>query len=250
MNILAVDTSTEVCNVCVAQHDRILAEYASRSPVTHTERLMPAIDLLLSHIQLDRKEIQLLAVIHGPGSFTGLRIGLSVVKGLALALQCPVVAANALEIAASQVPVAGLISPAMDARRGEIFTALYKKESDLITTILPPCSIRPEAWIGQLPDEPVHFCGPGAALYWSVLQMDGRSKLWFKDFFLARSLAGYAAGQVAAGKTTSGAELRAAYLRPSDAETKGPRPGEAVNKLTAKNAKAAKEKIIRTTRRI
>lgn len=225
MNILAIDTSTEICNVCLTREDRVLGEYATRSPVTHTERLMPAIDLLLSHVQMDRKEIHLLAVIHGPGSFTGLRIGLSIVKGLALALQCPVVAAGALEIAASQIPVSGLISPAMDARRGEIFTALYKKEGDQVTTVIPPCSIQPESWRMQLPDEAVHFCGPGASLYWSVLQKDGRSKLWFQDFYLARSLAAHAAEMAAAKKTITGDQLHAAYLRPSDAETKGPRPG-------------------------
>lgn len=223
-SILSLDTSTDVCNVCLFSDDQCLAEYATKSPTTHTERLIPAIDLLLSHLGWKINNIQLISVIHGPGSFTGLRIGLSVVKGLALALNCPVVAANALEIAATQSRFSGLISPAMDARRGEIFTALYSKEENGVREVIAPCSVTPKRWRELLPDAPVQFCGPGAALHWDVLQRGTDSRLWFKDFFLARSLAIYANHQVAAGKVISGDELRAAYLRPSDAETQGPRP--------------------------
>lgn len=223
MNILAIDTSTDVCSACIASDGQAVAEYATKSKRTHTERLMPAIDLLLSHAQIKMNDVGCLAVINGPGSFTGLRIGLSVIKGLAIALQCPVVAADALHMAALQVPASGWISPCMDARRNEIFTALYKKEGSVLETVIPPCSIRPEQWMNQLSQDPIHFCGPGAALYWSVLQK-GESKLWFKDFVLAKTLAAYAAIQISEGRTMAAQDLRAAYLRPSDAEAKGPRP--------------------------
>ncbi|HSP05697.1 MAG TPA: tRNA (adenosine(37)-N6)-threonylcarbamoyltransferase complex dimerization subunit type 1 TsaB, partial [Acidobacteriota bacterium] len=188
MKILAVDTSTDVCSLCVTIDNHRVAEYASKSKITHTERLLPAVDMVFAHLGWKISEIDALAVIHGPGSFTGLRIGLSVVKGIALAVGCPVVAANALEIAARQVPASGLISPAMDARRGEIFTALYRKEGEELIEVMAPQSIAPELWRSRLPEESVDFCGPGAALYFELLRHGAESRLWFRDFFLAGTL--------------------------------------------------------------
>lgn len=231
MKILAIDTSTDVCGVCVSVDGRCVAEYATKSPRTHTERLMAAMDLVFAHLGWPVKEIDVLAAIHGPGSFTGLRIGLSVVKGLAFALGCRVVAANALEIAARQAPVSGLISPAMDARRGEIFTALYRKDGVDLTELIAPQSIEPGRWRTQLPDERVDFCGPGAALHFQALQNGAESRLWFQDFFLAGTLATYAHNQAAAGNCISGDQLHAAYLRPSDAEKKGPRPARRPDRI-------------------
>jgi tRNA threonylcarbamoyladenosine biosynthesis protein TsaB len=169
------------------------------------------------------KEINGLSVIHGPGSFTGLRISLSTVKGLALALNLPVVVMNALEVAARQVKQDGLICPAMDARRGEIFTALFRKKGDELLCVMEPRSISPQRWRDELPSENIAFCGPGASLYFDVLKSQG-SELWFSDFILARTLASLSFVQFMAGNAIPGSEVRAAYLRPSDAEMKGPRP--------------------------
>ncbi|PWT92519.1 MAG: tRNA (adenosine(37)-N6)-threonylcarbamoyltransferase complex dimerization subunit type 1 TsaB [Acidobacteria bacterium] len=223
MKLLALDSSTDVCSICIADGDQIVAEYVTKSKRTHTERILPAIEFLFSHLDWKKEELTGLAVIHGPGSFTGLRISLSVVKGLAFALQLPVVAMNALEIAARQVLEDGLICPAMDARRGEIFTALFEKKSDEITPLLQPRSARPQAWKEDLPPGPILFCGPGAALYRNELQNHSGSRFLFTDFVLANTLAVTARAKFEKGETISGQELRAAYLRPSDAETKGPR---------------------------
>src|SRR6185295_11762906 len=111
MKILAVDTSTEICNVCILDGDLVAAEYVSKSPATHTERLLPAIQNLLSELKWEPQQLEGLAVINGPGSFTGLRIGLSVVKGLSFGLNLRVVAGNALHMAALQVPEEGWICP-------------------------------------------------------------------------------------------------------------------------------------------
>ena len=117
MKILAVDTSTNVCSVCILDGEEVVAEYWTIGGRTHSERLMPAIEMLFSHLDYGIDALQGIAVIHGPGSFTGLRIALSVVKGLSFALNLPIVAASALEIAALQLQQNGLICPAMDARR-------------------------------------------------------------------------------------------------------------------------------------
>jgi tRNA threonylcarbamoyladenosine biosynthesis protein TsaB len=224
VKLLAIDTSTEICSVCLTEDDRVSAEYVSRSPITHTERLLPAVELLMNHVGWKSEDLDGLAVVNGPGSFTGLRISISLVKGLSFALGIPVVAANALEVAARQVPCSGLICPAMDARRGEIFTCLFERSGGSLTRRTEPRSVRPDAWRAELPEVPVHFCGPGADLYWGLLKQHEDSDLLFTDFVLARGLAALAERMFLRGEVLSGSEVRAAYLRPSDAEVKGPRP--------------------------
>jgi tRNA threonylcarbamoyladenosine biosynthesis protein TsaB len=224
MKLLACDSSTDVCSVCIAEDRRVVAEYVSRSSLTHTERLMPAIELLFSHIGWKVSDLNGLAVINGPGSFTGLRIALSIVKGFAFALDLPVVQASALDVAAVQTPDDGLICPAMDARRKEIFTALYERKQGTISQIIAQKSILPQTWRNELPDQPIVFCGPGASLYFPQIKNHDGSTLAFSDFVLARSLALQAFDLFERGHGIRGDELAAAYLRPSDAETKGPRP--------------------------
>jgi tRNA threonylcarbamoyladenosine biosynthesis protein TsaB len=221
MRILAIDTCSNVCSVCISDDDRIVAEYASVSDKTHTERLMPAIELLFSHLDAPISSVDGIAVIHGPGSFTGLRISLSVVKGLAFALQLPVVPASALEIAALQLPQHGLIAPALDARRNEIFTCLFEKTNADLSLIQEPRSISAVEWLRRLPDLPVVFCGPGAYLYWETLSRHAESNLaGSPDLILAPTLARFARAKLLRGEGISAGRLKAAYLRPSDAESK------------------------------
>lgn len=224
MKLLAVDTSTDVCSLCVTDGKQVVAEYVSRGPRTHTERLMPAIESLFAPLEWKITELNALAVIAGPGSFTGLRISLSVVKGLAFALQIPVFPASALEVAAQQVLANGLISPMMDARRKEIFTSLFEKQENSLHTVIPPKSVRPEAWKQELPAAGVSFCGPGTDIYFDVIHERKDRNIVFRDFILARTLAFLAHDRLAQGEGMSGNELKATYLRPSDAEIKGPRP--------------------------
>ena len=209
--------------MCVTDAGFVVAEYISKSSRTHTERLLPALEILFSQLDYSIKEMNGLSVINGPGSFTGLRISLSTVKGLALALNVPVVVMNALEVAARQVKQDGLICPAMDARRGEIFAGLFRKKGNEVECLMEPRSVPPQKWKEELPNEKIDFCGPGAALYFDTLKTE-RSALLFSDFILARKLAELSFPKLAAGDGIGGNEVRATYLRPSDAELKGPRP--------------------------
>jgi len=221
MRILAIDTSTNVCSICVMDDDRVVAQYATISDRTHTERLMPAIDLLFSHLNSEIQSVNALAVVHGPGSFTGLRISLSVVKGLAFALNVPIIAASALEIAALQIEKNGLISPALDARRNEIFTCLFEKRDGALNQLVEPCSISASDWLKKLPSGFVTFCGPGAHLYWKTLREHTGSELHHSpNLVLAPTLGRFAREHLKNGKGISAGELKAAYLRPSDAEKK------------------------------
>lgn len=231
MKILALDTSTDVCNVCALDGNRVAAEYVSKSSLTHTERLLPSIRALIVELKWEFGQLEGLAVIHGPGSFTGLRIGLSVIKGLALGLDLRVVTGNALEIAALQVPEDGWICPVMDARRGEVFTCLFERRKGQLLLVQKPMSIRPERLLELLPKQVVRFCGPGAYVYEEEFQKHVSTEFLFQDFILARTLAYYAVEQFNAGRSISGMEVRAAYLRPSDAETKGARPRKQLDQI-------------------
>jgi tRNA threonylcarbamoyladenosine biosynthesis protein TsaB len=224
MKILAIDTSTNACSVCIMASDEVVGEYFTMGGKTHSERLMPAIDMLFSHLDFDLHSIDGIAVIHGPGSFTGLRISLSVVKGLAFALRIPIVTASALEIAALHVSAEGLVCPAMDARRKEIFTCLYEKAGPDLKMIFEPKSMDPAQWKSQLPDAPISFIGPGAHLYWDILRNHSDSRLIHPaQLSLAPTLARFATKQFMSGMVVAANELKAVYLRPSDAEIHGPR---------------------------
>ncbi|HSE43364.1 MAG TPA: hypothetical protein VLH08_21570, partial [Acidobacteriota bacterium] len=124
---------------------------------------------------------------------------------------------------ASQVPDQGWICPMMDARRGEVFTGLYKRTGDQIVEVKEPVSMKPEEFRKFLPEETVRFCGLGAYIYREHFESE-KSEFIFKDFVLARTLGYHALRKFRNGESISGLELRAAYLRPSDAETKGARP--------------------------
>jgi tRNA threonylcarbamoyladenosine biosynthesis protein TsaB len=231
MKILAIDTSTEICSVCIVDGDRVAAEYVSKSSLTHTERLLPAIQNLISELKWQPKQLEGLAVINGPGSFTGLRIGLSVAKGLALGLDLRVVTASALHMAAQQVPGEGWICPVMDARRGEVFSCLYQRLDEYFILFRQPISIQPEQMMEFIPHETVRFCGPGAYLYRDVFAKRPYAEFVFEDFILARTLAYYAIEEFSAGRAISPMEVHAAYLRPSDAETKGARPRKRLDQI-------------------
>ena len=119
MRLLAVETSTLAGGVALLEGERLRGEYVLDVSATHSERLMPAIDRLLGDAGWGARDLQALAVAVGPGSFTGLRIGLSAVKGLALALGIPVAAVPTLDAMAASLPFASLpVCPVLDARRG------------------------------------------------------------------------------------------------------------------------------------
>lgn len=126
MRILALDTATSACTVAVVDGDNVLAELSLQVPRAHSTRLMPLIAQAIAESGLLRTELDALAVGVGPGSFTGLRIGLATVKGLAFALGKPCVPVSTLTATAygtgAQV---GLVVPMFDAKRDQIFTAVY-----------------------------------------------------------------------------------------------------------------------------
>ncbi len=140
MKILAVDTSSFPASVAVCCDGIILGEYVIRNQRKHSQNIMVMIDRLMADLSLDISEIDVFAVTTGPGSFTGLRIGISTVRALAQAMNKPVVSVNTLKALAYNLSsLDGIIVPMLDARRDEVFTAAYQFINDEIIEVTEPC---------------------------------------------------------------------------------------------------------------
>lgn len=126
MKVLGIDTSSDVATVALIDDDKLIAEYTLNFKKTHSERLMPMIEEMLSACGCDVSEVDLFAVAVGPGSFTGLRIGIATAKGLAHATGKKVVPVGTLDALAFNLPMCEhLIVPIMDARRSQVYTGTY-----------------------------------------------------------------------------------------------------------------------------
>jgi len=132
MIILGIETATQICSTALVKDDTLLAEYRLNIKNAHAGKLVGAIKKLLQDADVKLQELSGIAVSIGPGSFTGLRIGLSVAKGLALVDSIPIAAVPTLAALASQAPVAdGLICPLIRSRAKEFYTALYQRHQFL-----------------------------------------------------------------------------------------------------------------------
>lgn len=126
MYVLGIDTATLVCSVALVTEEKLLAEYTLQVKKTHSERLLPLIASVLEGAGIKAKDLDGIAVAAGPGSFTGLRIGVVTAKALGQALEVPLCGISTLEALAAQHPLfSGLICPLLDARRGQVYNALF-----------------------------------------------------------------------------------------------------------------------------
>ncbi len=169
-SLLAVDTATEICGVAVAVDGQVKAELILNRGITHTQSVLSAIDAVLGMTGMSSGEVDAYSVTRGPGSFTGLRIGISTVKGLALAAGKPLVGISSLEVLAHQASGrVGLVCPVMDARRREVYWTLYQSNPDGITAILTE-RVGPVAEIISHIYKECEFIGNGVPTYRSKLQ--------------------------------------------------------------------------------
>jgi tRNA threonylcarbamoyladenosine biosynthesis protein TsaB len=139
--ILAIETATDACSCALITADNVVLERVEQIPRAHTQLIFPMITELLSTAQLQLSQIEAIAVGRGPGSFTGVRIAVSVAQGLAFGLNIPVYPISTLAALAlqgkEQAPNAVLIVPALDARMQEIYSALYQVQDNLLVEIMP-----------------------------------------------------------------------------------------------------------------
>lgn len=138
MLTLAIDTATKVCTAALCRERELLAEYTINMGMTHSEGLLPQLEQLLARTGTAKKDIGLLAVSMGPGSFTGLRIGLATAEAMAYSWQCCLHGVDTLKALAYNVPLEGLVlSPVLDAQKGNFYQALYQWRDGALQELEP-----------------------------------------------------------------------------------------------------------------
>jgi tRNA threonylcarbamoyladenosine biosynthesis protein TsaB len=170
MKVLGIDTSTSCGSVGLIDDREVISDYLLNIPVTHSERLLGAIEFVLREARWPIGNIDGWAISLGPGSFTGLRIGVSTMKGLAYATGKPVAGVSILDVLASQIaPTSYLICPILDARKKEVYTAFYRyEEGSSLQRQSDYQAIRPEDLIKNIKEHTI-FLGEGLKTYGDYL---------------------------------------------------------------------------------
>ncbi len=226
MKILAVDSSGLVASAAILEGDILLSEYTVNYKKTHSQTLMPMIDEIVRMTELDMKTIDAIAVAGGPGSFTGLRIGSSTVKGLADVLNIPVISVPTVDaLAYNLVGVSGLIVPIMDARRNQVYTGIYEfNEENELVTIMPQCAMAVSDLMDKLNEmgRKVTFLGDGVPVFRKTISETLNAAYAFAPAHMSRQRAGavgaLAEKYYAEGNYTKAEDHHPDYLRKSQAE--------------------------------
>lgn len=168
MRVLAIETSASQASVALLERGQVVVTRAHARPKQSAERLLPLIAELLSEAGWPRTSVARIGVAVGPGSFTGLRVGIACAQGLSLGLDVPLVGVSSLAAMARAVPdaIAGLRCPVLDARRSEVFTAAYRagpRAAELLAPIAVAIADARELLAQQLP-APLVWIGSGLGL--------------------------------------------------------------------------------------
>lgn len=225
MKILAIEASSLVCSTAILTDDIITAEYTINNKVTHSQTLLPMIDEICKMTDTDVSEFDAIAVSGGPGSFTGLRIGSATAKGLAYALNVPVVNVPTLEaMAYNFYGTDKVICPIMDARRNQVYTGIYSFENNGLSIYLDSGAMDIMDLITKLQenDKPVIFTGDGIPVFRDIIDKELKTPHEYGRAGFNRqrasSVALLGAELYKAGKTEKAEEHLPEYLRMSQAE--------------------------------
>ena len=222
MLILSVDSSATPASVCLYEDGRIIADYYLNAGFTHSQTLMAMVESVLKISGRSVNEADLYAVNNGPGSFTGVRIGVSAVKGMAFASDKPCVAVSTLEsMAYNCLGNTCVVCACMDARRGQVYNALFKAENNSVLRICGDRAISADDLLKELSDveEKILLVGDGAQLVFDAAEQDNiRLAAPNIRYQRASSTAIAALDKYNRGEVLSPAALMPSYLRLSQAE--------------------------------
>jgi len=223
MLVLAVDTTTPGGSVALLEDETLLGEVGVESAATHSARLLRSVDFLLGAQGRDVREVDAFAVAAGPGSFTGIRIGLGAVKALAFASAKPVAPVSTLLALAVKLSSDGarLVCPLLDAKKGEIYAGLFEARRSGLGEVIPQGAYDPDAFFARLPPRrTISFAGSGLAAYRAKLLSSAGDKARFprRSPFIAAEVARIGRGMILEGQGVGAAGLEPIYFRRSQAE--------------------------------
>jgi len=226
MKILTLETSTMIGSIALSEDDQLLGEYQIRIKETYSDTILPLIDHLLTVLSLSIRDIDGFALTLGPGSFTSLRIGVSIIKGLAFSTHKPVVGIPSLDGLAQNVCFSKnvLVCPVVDARKGEVYTAFYRGEGgQFLTKLTPEKAITPQKLLDEIKEE-VIFLGDGVDLYGKMIGDRLKEKALFAPPALrypkASTITYLALQKFKNGEVSYSDDIIPLYVRLSEAEIK------------------------------
>lgn len=224
MKVLAIDTSSVVATCAVLDEEKLLGEYTLNQDMTHSERLIPMVKTLMDSLKLKPENIDLFAGSVGPGSFTGLRIGLATIKGLAHVVDKSVIGISTLEALAFNVPFDGIVIPIMDARRDRVYTGIYRWENGKLINIMEPTILNIDELLDIVDSkyEKVLFNGDGTLVFKDRIDEKLKDKALYAPISLNMAKAS-SIGELALLKWEEGSQenyfnLSPDYLRESQAQ--------------------------------
>ncbi len=221
MIVLAIDSTAVVASAALLENERVLAAETVNCGLTHSETLLPLVDRIYKAAGLNSDDTDIFACSAGPGSFTGVRIGVATIKGIAFGNK-PCVGVSTLEaLAYNLLDFNGIISPVMDARRGQFYNALFRVKDRKLERLCEDRAIMCEELEKELAqfDEDIYFCGDGYKLAKENIELKGikttPEELIFQN---AVSVAQLALLEYQKGNSVSDSLLRPVYLRAPQAE--------------------------------
>lgn len=224
MKLLTIDTSSQSASCALSEDGMLLGEFFSNVKLTHSQTIMPMVQSLLEQSRVPLGELGAIGVTVGPGSFTGLRIGISAAKGLAHGLKCDCVGVSTLEaLAYGLVACDGLVAPVLDARCNQVYTALFEAKDGVLIRLLPDEAITIDQLEERLKNREFYtfLVGDGAQMCYNKLNQS------VAGLRLAPSTLRYTRASAAAlaceraladGEAVAAEALAPAYLRLPQAE--------------------------------
>lgn len=224
MKILAIDSSATAASVALVDNGKVLGEFYINTRLTHSQTLMPMVENLLKCTQSALNEVDLFAVSAGPGSFTGIRIGVASIKGLAMAENKPCVGVSTLEAIAYNLELMqGTICAVMDARCQQVYNAVFRTDGNRIERLTPDRAISIEALAEEFKNykKPFYLVGDGAKLCYNSEWFKGLEVTLSPEPLIYQRACSVAKAAVCAyeqGKEVTPAALMPVYLRLPQAE--------------------------------
>ncbi len=224
MKILAIETSGQTASAALAEEDKLIAEFTLNYKMTHSQTIMPMLDIITKMTELELNTVDYIACASGPGSFTGLRIGAATAKGLSHGLNVPVVPVPTLDALAYNVfDTDKIVCPIMDARRQQVYTAFYHWRENKLVRLSEHTAeaIEKVMDMAMAFQKEIIFLGDGVPVHRKRLEECGGSFCFAPascNMQRAASVASLAMELVRDGKAVKGEDFAPFYLRKSQAE--------------------------------